>query len=462
MELGHWIAPHGHSVSLSLERPRPLPARPSRARDAKDLRFYDSWIPHPGVGATPASLALAFRQAELGYPQLMLDLLADLIQSDAHARNLFEHRERVVAHKELVINPGGDKPDAEAEVAAGALTFALKNLATKAGLEHILRVNRDGFSGGEVDWDILQIAGRYWTVPTDLATVPSRRFRIGTQGMLPVPRYPDGSSTGETEVRIDELRLYQQIETPQGHPLRPGKWITLKRQASQVARGGLGITAALYMLAKRYSWRDWIVMCERFGLPWPLVEYDPTSDQAGLDLATQIVQRIGSDGGAAIPRGMKVDIKDGVKAGDPIQDRHIAFCNNELSKLVNGSTLSNDSTGSGGASYGLGNVHNAVAWDELACDGEMVSEALYQQLSVPFARYNGIKAPPTVTLMVEPDCGPIEFMSLAVKYRNELGGKVSLRQVSQRTGLRKPLNTEDEAPGMVPDIKFTTPAGGPP
>lgn len=462
MELGPWSAPQGHRVDsfrrLSLDRPRPLPSSAPRGQDARDLRYYDSWVPHPGAVLTPKALLDAFRQAEFGYPQLQADMFEDLIESDGHARNLFEHREGVVAKSPPVVNPGDDTDDGQ--LAADVLGYALARLALKGAFRELLRVNRHGYAGAELDWGLLDLEGRSWAVPTWITPVPARRFRIGVQGMMPVERYPDGTPTGETEVRFDELRLYQLLEFPQGHPLRPGKWLTLKRQVTQIARGGLCRTAALYMMAKRFSFRDWIILSEKYGIPFPLIKYDHTSDQETIDTARQILERLGSDGGAVVDKTLDIEIKEGVKVKDPMQDRLIAFCNNELSKLVNGSTLRNDNDGAG--SYGLGDVHDAVAWDEVRADGDMLSEALTLQVAEPFARYNGLKArPPTVTMMVEPDCGPSEFMSLAVKHVNELGGKASLRQVHQRTGLRMPIDTEDEAPGMKVG-SFPSAGGGAP
>lgn len=464
LALGRWTAPPGYRINrtrgLSLDRPRALPRHAPSGQDARDLPYYDSWVPHPGTALTPAALLTSFRQAELGYPQLQVDMLDDLIEGDGHVRNLFEHRERVVAKAPPVVNPGD--ASSEAQTAAQALQFALMRLPLKVTFEHLLRANRYGYAGAELDWDVLEIGGRRWVVPVCLTPVPPRRFRIGVQGMMPVATYPDGTPTGETVVRFDELRLYQRLEAPQGHPLRDGKWIILRRQPSQVARSGLGRTAALYMMAKRFSFRDWIVLSERYGIPWPIVKYDAElNDQATLDAAQQIIAQLGSDGGAVVHKELELEINDGVKAKTPMQSGLIGFCNSEVSKLINGSTLRNDNA-SGAGSYGLGSVHDAVAWDEVRSDGEILSEALTLQIGAAFHRFNALgSAPPTISLMVEPDLGPVEFMSLAVKAKNELGVDVSQKQVRERSGLRAPLNNEDKAPGMQVE-SFPSAAGGAP
>ncbi len=450
-------------VRLSLEPPWQLPNGPTKTQDARDLYYYDSWVPHPGTAISPSKILGAFREAELGYPQLMVDLLDDLIEGDAHARNLFEHRERLVAKAPLAVTAtAGDKESANA---ANALDLAFKALPWKQAAEQLLRVHRYGFGGLELTWDVLSVKAREWIVPTRLTIVPARRFRIGTQGMVPVREYPDGTPTLEANdqnVRYDELRLYQDLRFPQGHPLRPGKWLTLRRQTSQVARGGLGRTAALLLMGKRFSFRDWLILSERYGIPWPIAKYETDADQSVIDIAKQIVANIGNDGGAAIPNQLELEIKEGVQAKTPVQQTLSAWCNNELSKLINGSTLRNDSTGSGGASYGLGNVHDAVAWDEVRADGELLSEALIQQIALPFMQFNGLTcATPQISIVVEPDMGPQEGVAIGVKLKDELGIEVSQSQLRKLTGFRDPLNDADKAPGMQVQ-SFPTPAGGPP
>lgn len=416
---------------------------------ARDMPWFDSFVPHPGRGITPIRMMQAFALAEQGYPAQQVELFNDLIEGDAHARNLFEHRDRVVANKPLVFDAGQLPETAEA---ANVLALAASRLPIKAAFEHLLHTNRHGYAGIELDWDLIEVTGRKWVVPTHLTLVSPRRFRIGTAGMRPV--------AGELEVRIDELRLYEEIATPQGNPLAPGKWLTILRQPTEVARGGLMRTGAPIMMAKRFSFRDWIVLSQRYGIPFPIIKYSDTNDQETLQVALEILRRFGSDGGAAVHKDLEIEVTDGVKVKDPMQDRLIEVCNNEMSKLVNGSTLRNDNTGAG--SYGLGDVHDSVAWDEVRDDGEMLSEAINLQICRPFAIYNRMAAPPPVaSVVVEPDLGPQAFVTLAVKMKNELGVDVSQSQLRQRTGLRKPVNAEDTAPGMQVE-SFPIPGGGNP
>lgn len=450
IELGPAGRPPGAaSIALSLERTRPIPRSSPQGRDAHDLYFFDSFAEHPGRGLTPERMFASFRLAELGYPQRQVDLFDDLVERDGHTRNLFEHREGVIANKPLVLNPGGT-PNDVSQLAARVLGFALGRLALKDAFKHLLRVNRYGYSAVEIEWGVIDFEGRPWVVPVDLILVPARRFRIGTIGMAP-------------DVRIDELRLYAELERPMGDDLRPGKWLVVKRQPAQLARAGLMRTAAPLILAKGLSFRDLIVLSQRYGIPMPIAEYDETADDLAKDVAAEIVRNLGTDGGAVVPKDkIKLEIVKGVDAKSPIQYPLLAYCNAELSKLVNGSTLRNDSASTSGASYAMANVHNQVAWDEVKGDGDLLAEAITLQIGGPFVRYNNLACEaPRASIIVEPDLDSDGFMSIAVKARNELGIPVSKSQVMERCGLRAPMGPDDEAPGMQVD-KFPTGAGGPP
>lgn len=446
LALAPYTAPTG-TRRLSLDPPRPMPSLAPKGRQARDLRFFDSWVDHPGVGLTPMSMFAAFRLAEQGYPQRQVDLSEDLIEGDGTLRNLFEHRESVVGNKPLVLTPGDPSP--EGQLAASVLSYAFGRLATKAAFLHLLRVNRHGYAAVEIDWDVITIDGRAWIVPVGFSLVPARRFRIGTLNMIP-------------QVRLNELRLYTDYGHPQGDDLVPGKWLILQRPATWLARAGLMRTAAPLAMAKRFSVRDWVILSQRYGIPMPIVKYKQGADDETKAVGRQILEELGNDGGALVEDSLELTIEEGISIDDPMQQALIAFCNAEMAKLINGSTLRNDNADSGGASYGLGSVHDAVAWDEVRGDGEMLSEAITLQICVPFCRYNGIGAEaPRASIIVEPDLGPADMVTLGVKVKNELGIEVSQQQIRQRTGMRAPIDDKDKAPGMVVQA-FPVPAGGAP
>jgi phage gp29-like protein len=313
----------------------------------------DATTEHPGYGCTPQRLVQICRDAENGQPATQCELFDDIRETDAHTRNLFEQRSQAVAGKPRVIKTSG--PDPDDAIAANALAEACGALGSGGDrpgmtelMEHLLGFNQYGYSGAELHWDVRRIEGRDWIVPVAADCVPARRFVI-------VPR-------------TEELRL---INDPllyiggQPEPLWPGKWIIVRRSPTRLARSGLMRTAAWYSLFKRLATRDWVVYAEKFGIPLPIVSYDDTIVDEAKDIARLIAENIGNDGAAVVPKGIDVNLVDASRGSDSSGTHGglITYCNRELSKLVNGSTLSNDNGDSGGASYALGDVHASVRWE---------------------------------------------------------------------------------------------------
>lgn len=433
---------NGSPTEAALARPRPFPDSPPMGSDARDVRSFDAWICHPGYAVTPSAIISVFRQAESGYPQLQCDLFDDLVENDAHLRNLFEQREQAVSGKPWVIQADGQEGDSE--LAARVLGEALRRLPMIEVFQHLLTFNRYGWSAAEIDWGIRIIEGKPWIVPTWIAPVPSRRFRIST--IAP--------STGS----VDELRLYAALERPDGDPLKPGKWIVIRRSGTWVSRAGLMRTAAWPAMAKRYGFRDWLVYSQRFGMPMPLVTYDGDADEDEIEVAKKILANIGSDGGAVIPKDrIGVSFEDATRGNGENSKAHgglIAHCNAEMSKLVNGSTLSNDAgAGAGGASYALGEVHDTVRWDNVVFDAERLQEGVRTQLAAPFMQYNALRgAPPLLRVQIVRDLTPEARSKVAVQLNNELGIKVSVGQLRQELGFREPVGEADAAPGPATPI----------
>lgn len=423
---------------LSLQRPRPFSGAAPRGQDARDLLFYDAVVNHPEFGVTPSTILGAFRTAEAGDPTQQNDLFDGLIEGDGHSRSLFEKREQAVAGKPRVIQAGDDTADGQ--LGADVLRVAMERLPLVDAFEHLLKYNRHGYSGCEIDWDIRRIGGRDWIVPAWLTPVPARRFRInsGALGLM------NGGG-------LDELRLITDYRRPLGDPLRPGKWFILRRSGTALARSGLMRTGVWPLMGKRYGFRDWLIWMEKFGQPIPIAKYNEDADDAAKDAAAEIIRSIGETNGAIVPKTIDIEFAEAKRFGDSgsVHQAHIDHCNAEMSKLVNGSTLTNDNKGSGGASYALGSVHDGVRWEAVQYDAEKLETAFSTDVAAWFCFYNNLNcAPQLLKIQVVRDLDPMTRVQVAAKYRNELGGKVSAQQMGQELGFREPSGSDDELPGM--------------
>lgn len=425
-----------------------------KGTQSRDVLAWDQTLDHPGYGLTPQMLVNVQREAEAGYPRRQCNLIDDLLKRDSHARSLFDRREQAVAGKPVTIHAGGAS-DIEKQVAR-VMRFALvqPGVGLRAAVKHLMRYNRYGWAAVEIDWGLLTFEGRLWVVPVKLTPVASRRFRIVT------PAIRQMLAGRGIAAEVDELRLYRDPSSPWGDALIPGKWIVMKVEDIDVARGGLGVNMAWNCLGKGLSYRDWLVLSEKYGMPLPLAKYktqDGHADDKAIDTAEEIVKNIGNDGGAVIPDTITLEIIkafDGLD-GSKMQGSLIAYCNSENSKLVNGSTLSNDNSGGGGASYALGAVHDGVRWEAVTYDAANLEGAIGEQMFAPFLGFNGIVAndneavaPPKFVVQVVQDLTPSTQIQIAEIMVNKLGIKISVDQLRGITGYREPTDDDDVVPGM--------------
>ena len=118
---------------------------------------------------------------------------------------------------------------------------------------------------------------------------------------------------------------------------------------------GLLVSAAQYVIWKRGCMGDWSELAELFGRPLRKGKYNP-SDTAGKNALLQMLASLGGAPYIAYPEGTEVivDAAGSNLTGD-IYQLLKAACNDEISKLIIGSTLTTDA-GSKGA-RALGEIH---------------------------------------------------------------------------------------------------------
>lgn len=410
---------------LSMIRPGTLPGSAPRGRTARELRS-DGLVTHPGYGLTPQQALSNYALAELGWPQLQNDMFDDVVESDAHLRNLLEQRENAVAGKPVSI--AADGAEGESELAAEVLAWAIKRLPFMDALQEQLKFNRYGYAATEIDWDLVEYKGRLFTVPVWFASVPARRFRIDTL--------------------TDQLKILTADTQLLGEPLAAGKWWVTRRAPIRLARSGLMRTALWPALWKRFATRDWVIRCEKFGLPLLLVKYAQSTDEQAKDVAEEIIERFGDDGGAAVPQEIQVEVKES-GAGDSAGTHGgmISHCNTEMSKLVNGSTLANDASDTGSASYALGDIHNEVRWEAVVWDALKIHTSFACGVAEAFLRFNAFAAetrPPVLEIQVVRDLDPTDLINMAEKLQS-MGIPVSVSQLRRLTGMRAPIGEDDSA-----------------
>ncbi len=421
---------------LSMQRARALGPVAPAGQQARELP-WESIQGHPGYAISVERVIAIFGQAEGGWPREQCDLFDDLVEGNCHVRSLFEQRSQAVAGKPFVVQAGGGAE--EDKIAARALSAALARLPMIGFFTHQLTANKYGFAASEIDWGLMEFEGRTWVVPTCLADVKARRFAF--------------------DIATNTLRLLTVAEPARGEELIPGKWVVTTRPGP-LARAGLMRSATFPLCYIRFGTRDWVIYSHKFGLPLVIAQYDDSNapdDKATDDPTRQVLQdvvkNVGQDGGAVLPKSATVTVT-ATSGGDAskTQGSLIGYCNAELSKLVVGSTLTNDNAGSGGASYALGEVHASVRWDNITFDAAALEEAFRTQIAAAFVHYNGLAgvAPPLLRMQVVRDLSPMQRAQVAAIYVNQLGGKASATQMDRELGFDAPIDAADILPGMKP------------
>ncbi len=387
--------------------------------------WIDQLSTHPGYGASPATVNAAFREAESGYLASQCDLFDDLLESDGHLRSLAEGRIGAVAGREWVIQPGSQ--DAQSIQAAEVLERTLRDsLNFHEFVEHQLWSNFYGYSCSEIDWQVHDGD----VVPAWFANAPHSRFMFDEWG---------------------DLRLLTERSQDKGVGLEPGKWVVMRRPHKNLARAGLMRTLAWWAVFKRLCVRDWIIRTEKFGIPNVLGVYADNAPQEAIDAITKAVRDVGEAGQAVLPESAKIVFNElGQSAdGGGIHAALVALCEQQMSKLVNGSTLTSDTGGPG--SYALGKVHEGRQFSLEVADATRLSHVFRQHIGVPFVRYNGLTAAaaPRLKVQVMQELDPKTRAEVASIVVNDLGAEIDGSQLLDELGFRRPARPDDALRGKV-------------
>lgn len=426
----------GRRASVAADLPSPTSPKRGPAAGRQVAPSDDLWVDHPGFGLVPLRLVRIFRAAEQGELAQQAALFDDQIEADGHVRSLLEGIEGAVHGKPLDIV--ADALDEESARVRDVLWSALDRLPAQQGLlsfiKHQSKRWRYGYANTEIEWGVIEEAGREWVVPIGLHSVEARRFYF--------------------DVKAKQFRLTS-LQQPLGQELLPGKWIIGLVSPTDIARSGKMRTAARYCLLKSSAVTNWAVYGNKFGNPLALVKYDESEGENPKKVAEEIAKSIGSDAAAAVPKSIEVDIVEAGRMGDssPLHGGMVAYLNSENSKVIAGGTLTNDSSGASGregnSSHALGKVHENSRWGVISAAALDLQETFYElsRLFVAFNGLTGIAAPPRLQIQIARDWTPTTIVQAASMLINECGVKVSTAQLYANTGFAAPENDADATPG---------------
>lgn len=414
--------------SLAAQRPRPLPARAPGGsqfafRDTLDRRLVDRG------SLTIERIATCLRHAEQGWPEEMVDLFESRIEADAHLRAAFDNRNESVSQKPWTIVEGGDtQADKDAARELERRLRLVPNFVDTLSWQ--LTFVPFGWGASEIDWRIVE----GMVAPAWFANVPHRRFRFDRE--------------------TDRLQIVTEEANVDGEPLRAGKWwVSCRSRGRLLATAGLMRTAVWWSTFKTLSTRDWLILSDRFGIPFVTGEYDESIGPDDKDALRDAVQALGTDGWAIFSDAAKIqlhEISNGnvSNAAEGIHGALINLCDTQMSKLIEGATLVSEVDGPG--SHALGTVHENRYHSILEGDAEKLSESFENQVGLPFVRYNGLSArPPRLKVHLGLNLTVSEQIKMALELANGLENfELDEEQIRQMTLLKRPTSSANALKGI--------------
>jgi len=405
-----------------------------------------------GRALTPEFIEMAIRSAELGFMRDLTDLQYETLHIDPHFSSVVGKRMRALASVKTQVMPAtGDGIDPEraklyAEVVRQQVAWVPNwraqvrrlNWAQCHGRAALEKVWRENPKGSKVQW---RLDNLNWIHPRRLSFGPERELRVRD----------DQFAGAGFERRGLELR---QI---------PFKFISFTPQSfnDYPEREGFGPRGLYFSFFKRFGWRERLILLEVFGKPWRIVYTDSDNvQQETLDEAAISADAMGANATGVMPPGVKLGVESPDHNSGQIHKDVGVECNDEISKLVLGTTRTTDAKP--GA---LGSAGDEVGQDEqssvFAADGWDMSDLLTEQLAADIIVLNfGAEALdhcPRIELKYEVTPSRGTEIERTVKVFG-LGQPIKKSEFYERTGFTQPA-PEDEVVQQVAAPAF--PGGAP-
>ncbi|MGK4473814.1 DUF935 domain-containing protein [Aeromonas molluscorum] len=397
------------------------PDKPALGEDIALAHTTSVRNPRPNSVAstiTPQRLAGLLRSVVDGNnPQDYMTLAEEIEERDPHYASVLRTRKFAVASLDPSVEAASD--DAADQKLADEVRRLMDSDQTPDLFFDLLDGLGKGMGVCQILWDTTV---NPW-VPKDYKWVDPRYLR------------PDADTLSEILLISDDA--------PQGKPLEPYKFIIhLPRSKSgSIWRNGLARQCAVLYMLKSFTTRDWWAFAEVFGIPIRVGKYGPNATPEQIATLKSAIATIASDSGAVIPDSMMVDLVETAKGngGDTLFESMVRWCNEEISKLVLGQTMTTEN----GSSMAQANVHNEVRLDIAKWDARQLEATINEYLVKPFIVLNwGVqKVYPRVCIRVpEPEDLKVTVDSLMPLI--DRGMRVSESELRDKFGLADPGDDE--------------------
>ncbi len=270
-------------------------------------------------------------------------------------------------------------------------------------LDHLLDALAYGFALVEVVWRVDRATGHVGV--ERLVPHAPWEFAFDAQGGLwrlgdGMARRPSSARAASDPVAPPLLwprpgEVYVSAHGAQRMPER--KFLIFVSQPTVERPYGTPLAARVYWYSwfKRQALQDWAQFNANFGSPTPLARYAATTPPSDVDRLTEALERLREQSGLVVPETISVELLESRRASAGASSfRELAdWCNDEISKVVLGQTLTT-SEGRRSGSLALGRIHEAVRHDYLVADARALGQVLTRQLVRWIVDFNfGTEAP---------------------------------------------------------------------
>lgn len=330
----------------------------------------------PATGLTPERIYAAHQSARLGYPLQKAELDEEVLDRDAHLYGLGQARTVEVSGKPLKLRPFNETP-----VAALLASFCEAVLNDLDGfdqdVEDLLTATGRGYACSEISWALRNVRCSTSTGKRQTLQV----LRPASLDWLN-PKHFQFDETTDEPLLVLGTGLVR---------LPPGKFVFHASSGTGlIERRGYMQQCVWLHAIKQWSLRDWVVYSNLFGVPQILGKY--TGDRDTLDQERGVYEAVLRDFGqgkpAIVSDEFQIEVENPPAGGksDDVFGALIGWSNAEMSKRVQGQTLTTEIGGQG--SYALGEVQADVKHAIVKSDARKLAQTLRSDLLRPMIILN--------------------------------------------------------------------------
>jgi phage gp29-like protein len=312
-------------------------------------------------GAVPSHI---LRSEAFGASGGIFELYEEMEEKDPHLFAILQTRKNgVLSCGRKIVAASESRRDREIARFVEGVLGGIRNF--DQSLLHILDALGKGFSVQEILWELREGQVRV----RELKSRAPGRFVYDSQNRLCLrPLCHRGSESGDAG------------RAPL--PLPERKFLVFTFGGRYDNPYGRGLCAHAYWICwmKKNNLKFWALFNEKFGAPTVVGKYGPGASEQDRRRLLEVIDSMQNDTGVAVPESIQLELLEARRGGNVSTYHEFArWCNDELSKLVLGATLTSDQ-GNGSGSFALAKVHEGVRNEYIESDARALEDAVNSQL----------------------------------------------------------------------------------